>query len=528
MMTERLKNISARAILRKICMYLPTPAQTGAWAAIMLFASVTLVALLGRDTIVAPPTAETAYVEPRDLAYLSAADQGLYTMIQLAQSKAEFSKANRMMHQLSNRGLLGYMLAERYLAANYTASAEELTQWLAAYGDHPQAGKIAGLAVRRGAKVELADNEQPLKGEGYSDHLGRSSMPDSWFTGIAHWRDGEYSKASEIFTRISENEDLGSWHRAAAHFWAYRADDARGEKSSARVHLKEAASFHDTFYGLLASAKLGTLNVEADAPEVSDTLRDDPRAIRAALLVQLGDSDAAETELRALYAASDKSERAGIITLSSELNLSNLQLRLARMPGLSEEEARFARYPMPHYMVGLHEVMDSALLLAVARNESGFREVAKSPAGAVGMMQMLPSTARAVEKHVGEDLLRVSSMSDVNAPISERLSDPALSARYGAEYLKLVAREKSVEGNLIHLLVGYNAGVGRVISWKAMGGQMKDPLLYIESMPFNETRNYVMQVSAQYWIYQLMMDEQPTTLKTLAKGQWPKLPAVRS
>ena len=68
----------------------------------------------------------------------------------------------------------------------------------------------------------------------------------------------------------------------------------------------------------------------------------------------------------------------------------------------------------------------------------------------------------------------------------------------------------------------------RVISWKAMAGEMKDPLLYIESMPFAETRNYVMQVSAQYWIYQMMMDETPTTLKTLAKGQWPNISQARS
>lgn len=512
----------------RLSRYMPTAAQAGAWLAIALFMGLTGIALTGRDRIATTPDVEVTYEQPADPAQLSPADRGAYALIRQAQSAGDFARADSLISQLQNRGLLGYVLADRYLGPGYEASKEELSGWLAAYGDHPHTARIASLAKTRGAAVDLPATSQPLRGEGYGEHLGRTSMPDSWFTALGHWREGDWQSAATIFNSLSTDESLGDWQRAAAHFWAYRAADKLGNSDEAEQHLAKAAAFETTYYGLLARAARGSVRLDSEAPEVSDRLRNDPRAIRAALLVQLDDNDAAETELRALYGASGKHERTGIVTLASEMNLPNLQMRLARTPELSEAEAHFAKYPMPHYMVEQHGIMDSALLLAVARNESGFREVAQSTAGAVGMMQMLPSTARTVEKHVGEELLRSASASDASMPIAERLNNPALSARYGAEYLKLLANQSAIDRNLIHLLVGYNAGIGRVISWKAMAGEMKDPLLYIESMPFAETRNYVMQVSAQYWIYQMMMDETPTTLKTLAKGQWPSVPQPRA
>ena len=137
------------------------------------------------------------------------------------------------------------------------------------------------------------------------------------------------------------------------------------------------------------------------------------------------------------------------------------------------------------------------------------------------MMQMLPSTAQTVERRVGASLM-TADMATGNSVI-ERLSNPALAARYGAEYLKLLTREEHIGNNLIHMLIGYNAGPGTAASWKRAGANVSDPLLYIESIPYGETRNYVMQVLAQYWTYQLMMDERPESLKALSDGAWPML-----
>jgi soluble lytic murein transglycosylase-like protein len=461
-----------------------------------------------------------AFSDPGEL---SPGDVALYDAIFKAQADKDFDQADALIGQLGNTHLLGYVLAERYLARGYKPSDEELSLWLDNYADHPQAARISRLADHRGLDATDPENVKPLKGEGYTDHLGRSSMPDSWFTGLSQWRAGSYKSARKTFERVAKDTSLTPWQQAAAHYWAYRANLKQGDEHAATKHLNLAAEYPTTFYGLLAAEQLGERRLVVEAPEVSDALRRDPRAIRAALLVTLDRNDAAEEELRRLYNASSESDRPGIITLASELDMPNLQMRLAKTQGLSEAERIFAKYPAPYYMVKLHDVADPALLLAVARNESGFREVARSEAGATGMMQMLPSTARLVERNVGRERLQTASIGGSEAHITARLNQPELSARYGAEYLRMLATTPCISHNLVHLLVGYNAGPGTVISWKAAGRNIKDPLLYIESMPYAETRNYVMQVSAQYWIYQMMMDKQPATLATLAKGKWPMI-----
>lgn len=526
-MTRRVKKKTYS--LRNISRLVPRPAPAAAMLAIFTFMALTGLALTDRDRMAAPAipdvtaNANTSSYSPSEL---SPADRGLYAMIERAQEKKDYREADQLIDHLGNRYLIGYMLAERYLSPGYEVRDEELTAWLTNYADHPQAPHIAAIAKRRGIAFALAKSTAPLKGEGYSDHQGRSAMPDSWYTALNFWREGNYEQARSIFTKLSENEDLSDWQRSATYYWAYRAADKQGESHDAHASLKHAAEYPTTFYGLLAGKQLGSMNIAAEAPEVSDTLRNDPRAIRAALLVALDRNDDAEVELRALHGSVAKSERGGIVTLASELGMPNLQMRLSRTTGLTESEALFAHYPAPQYMVDLNPVMDSALLLAVARNESGFRELARNDSsGAMGMMQMLPSTARVVERRVGESLLREASASDSSAPLAERLNNPALSARYGAEYLKMMTREPAIGQNLVHLLIGYNAGPGTAANWKSAGRNINDPLLYIESIPYAETRNYVMQVSAQYWIYQMLLDRKPTTLSALAKGEWPQLAA---
>ncbi len=457
---------------------------------------------------------------PANPAELSPEDRGLYTMIFSAEAAGRTADADAMMVRLSNPRLIGYVLAERYQRPGATPTNEQLSQWLAQYRDHPQAKDIAALARARGIHAPLATTA-PLKGDGYSDHEGRAAMPDRWYTALSFWREGDVAAAAPIFQEVSTDGTLSDWQRAAAMFWSYRAAERLGDSHAAARALSETARYPTTFYGQLALEKQGHADLHPTAPTVSATLRADARTLRAGLLAQLSRTEDAEAELRALYTALPKAERKAVVTLAAELNLPNLQLRLARDEKLSSAEALYAAYPAPSYMQGMKAIIDPALLLAVARNESGFREVAQSPAGALGMMQMMPATARAVERRVGEKLLREASAADSAAPLADRLSNPALSARYGAEYLRMIASEPSVKRNLVHLLVGYNAGVGTVISWKAAGHGMDDPLLYIESIPYPETHNYVMQVMAQYWVYQQLLGAPTPSRAALVRGQWP-------
>ena len=515
-MKQLLTGILARLKAKQVSR--TTPLWVMGWVAAALILFLNPAPPANIDTPLTPREAVAATENPSEL---SAEDRGSYIMIREAHARGDFARADALIAQLNNRLLVGYMLSSRYLDHGYKASADELNDWLARYSDHPEASRIASLAVRAGLDVKLPKPVKPLRGEGYTDHEGRNAMPDGWFSALSFWREGDYAQAAPIFARVSEDESLSKWQRAAAYYWSYRANEKLGESSDAKAALKQAAAYPTTFYGMLAASTLGMRLEVPEAPEVLDHVRNDPRAIRAALLVQMDERDAAEDELRAFYSALSGSERGGIVTLASELGMPNLQMRLAKTAGLGAAEQLFAEYPAPTYMLDLSSIIDPALLMAVARNESGFREVAQSPAGAVGMLQMLPSTAIHVERAVGETLLRTASASSASLPVAERLNDPTLSARYGAEYLKILSKQPAIGRNIVHLLVGYNAGPGTVASWKANADKAHDPLLYVASIPYGDPRNYVMQVSAQYWSYRRMMGTTPTSLRALAKGEWP-------
>lgn len=456
-------------------------------------------------------------------ASLSDADVASYRSAFTAISHGTVQGIKETLATVENKRLVGYVLAQLYLSPNYTASSDELAEWVSLYSDHPQADKITRLALNRGASVPIIDQDAPLKGDGYAEHLGRSTMPDSWYRGLSLWREQNFKAAQPLFADIGNNKNLSSWQRAAGYYWAYRASDALHEDRLAHSHLQASSRFKTTFYGLLAIQQLGTRQAEAKAPHVTANLRNSPRALRASLLSQLGRNDEAEIELRYLYSAASKSERAGIITLAHELNFANLQVRLAGLSELSAEEEVFASYPLPQYVIDAQAEQPPSLMLAIARNESGFRDTASSGAGAVGLMQMLPSTASGIERRVGLDALRVASNGATLEPIAERLNDPATSVRYSAKYLEILSRQPAVGTNLVRILAAYNAGPGTVSNWQPMATKINDPLLYIESIPYPETRNYVMQVLAHSWVYAGLLGETPSSLKELSSGQWPTL-----
>lgn len=456
-------------------------------------------------------------------ATLSTSDITLYQLSFAAEEKNDFTSADQLMAQLGNRRLVGHLLAARYLSDTYTASREELADWLAHYRDHPEAARISKLATSHGMAAPAIRTETPLRGDGYADHLGRSGMPDGWYRALSLWRDKNYEEAYPLFAAVGEDDSLGSWQRAAGDYWAYRAADAQDETKLARQHLASASQYKTTFYGLLAAQQVvGAPELSAQAPHVSARLRDNPQAIRAALLVQIGRTEDAENQLRHLYSTASRSDRPGLVTLAHELGLANLQVRLASMEQLSEDEEIFASFPAPDFVLDAQTDLDAALMLAIARNESSFRDSVSSSAGARGIMQIMPATARGIERHVGLNALTVAS-TDTSQPLALRLNDPATSVRYSSEYLKILAREPNIGQNLIRVLAAYNAGPGAVSGWGAAAAKMDDPLLYIESIPYAETRNYVMQVMAQYWVYQLIRHETPRSLAALSRGHWPDL-----
>lgn len=460
----------------------------------------------------------------RDPRLLSDMDRALYTAIFDAQRNGDNETVDTLISQLDNQILLGHVLANRYLSPKYETTKQELADWLANYGDHPEAGKIVAIARRKGVDTDdiaAISDTRPLKGDGYVFHLGRTTMPDSWYRGLRLWKEGQFTTAAKTFSDIGDNEKLNSWQRSAGSYWAYRSLLRSGDSNAASDQLAHASEHPLTFYGQLALARQGSgLPIRATAPHVSYSLRNDPHVLRAAALSALDMTDAAELELRSLYTKLDESDRTGLVALAAEMSLANLQLRLAQQKDLSAGEALFGNYPMPGSMVeASREIVSPALVLAVARHESGFRDEVSSGAGAQGIMQMLPSTARAVVRHAELDVADSGNA----IPITKRLNDEAMSAQLGANYLQMLTREKAIGSNLMKILAGYNAGPGAVAGWSRTARSMNDPLLYLESIPYPETHNYVVQVMAHYWIYQTMMGQRPESLAQLARGEWPTL-----
>lgn len=494
-------------------------------------ATAVMLCVMGTATVFYAHVPPVAPVQPAPIitprTELSDQEKMLAETIFRAQKRGDFDYADELMAQLDNQILLGHMLASRYLDAKYDATPAELTVWLENYGDHPEAARIKALAQRKGASGEALDriatiDSAPLKGDGYIDHLGRRSMPDAFYRGLARWREKAYGAALKEFAATTEATKLGDWQQAAANYWAYRAAIRVKQDKDAYTYLTKASSFPVTFYGQLANQQLGNhAALMAAMPSVPARIAMSPAVLRARALAAANQRDLAEDELRQLVLVVDKDDRPAVLAVAGQLGLANLQVRLASLNNLSPAEKLFAQYPMPPWFMSVQSKIDPALMLSMARQESVFRDDIRSTMGATGMMQMLPSTARHVEASLSPETIALASTDD-SIPLSKQLSDPAVNIHLGAQYVAILARQPMVKNDLIRLIAAYNAGPGSVAGWQRMA-KIDDPLLYVESIPYPETRNYVMQVMAHQWVYQTLLGETPHSLVALATGQWPQL-----
>jgi soluble lytic murein transglycosylase-like protein len=101
------------------------------------------------------------------------------------------------------------------------------------------------------------------------------------------------------------------------------------------------------------------------------------------------------------------------------------------------------------------------------------------------------------------------------------VTEPVANMTLGQNYLHHLMDSKLVEGNLFYLLAAYNAGPGRLQEWKRNIDYNNDPLLFVESIPYAQTRNYVMQVMANYWIYSELTGKANYSVHALLHGHWP-------
>ncbi len=154
-------------------------------------------------------------------------------------------------------------------------------------------------------------------------------------------------------------------------------------------------------------------------------------------------------------------------------------------------------------------VIEPALVYGLARTESNFDAAAVSPAGARGLMQIMPVTARMISGNARLD--------------AAALHDPGLNLGLGQRVLLSLAARPGVGGDLLRLLAGYNAGGAGAESWAGQVRDGGDPLLFIEAIPLPETRNFVQRALTHSWIYAAQLGLPAPGLDDLAAGKRPRL-----
>jgi soluble lytic murein transglycosylase len=167
-----------------------------------------------------------------------------------------------------------------------------------------------------------------------------------------------------------------------------------------------------------------------------------------------------------------------------------------------------AMYPVPPWQPAAGFSVDKALLYGFMRQESAFNPKARSYVGAMGLMQLMPRTAQIVAA-------RYAPEAQGGNPY-----DPPVNISLGQGYIAALMGE--VDNNLVRTVAAYNGGPGNVIRWDNSLNASADPLLYIASIPLNETRDFVQRVLANYWMYQLRLGQPTPSLDQIAAHEWPR------
>jgi soluble lytic murein transglycosylase len=291
---------------------------------------------------------------------------------------------------------------------------------------------------------------------------------------------------------------------ARANYWRGRAAEAIGENDEMRASYEAAARYPTAYYGQLARAKLGLDKIELRLP-----LQPDPANVPAALdelvraadmLYTLGERDVV------LYFVTDLAEQSVDVTalvalgeLTARRSDARAMLQIGKAAlgrGLALDPYAFPTIGIPpHSPVGPQ--IDRSIIYSVARTESAFDQRDKSPANAVGLMQVTPEAGRDTAKRFG-----------IGYDWERMVSDPVYNTQMGAAELSALLQE--YKGCHIMTFAGYNAGRGRVRDWVKQYGDPRDPNVdavdWVERIPFSETRNYVQRVMENLQVYRVRFD----------------------
>ncbi|HEY0629303.1 MAG TPA: lytic transglycosylase domain-containing protein [Sphingomicrobium sp.] len=336
----------------------------------------------------------------------------------------------------------------------------------------------------------------------------------AWISGLASWRLHDWNAAHGSFREAASRAREPEFY-AAAHYWAARSAQASRRPQEVEPLLRAAARSQESFYGLLARETLGMDKRMPKGAEPRDMQRIEalPNVRRAAELAAIGWRSSAEELLRHQAKIGSPADHRSLVRVADKLNLAGAQFWLAHFgqPGAQVDAAD--RYPTPDWTPYNGWRVDPALAYAHIIQESNFRAEAVSPAGAVGLMQVRPGTAGDTARARGTTVTAAA------------LKDPLINIDYGQAFIELIRGKAATGGQLPKVIAAYNAGPVPVERWAYY--DRGDPLLWIESIPYWETRFYVPSVLRNMWVIQGLKGEPTPTLSSLAQHKWPEFPSKR-
>jgi soluble lytic murein transglycosylase len=365
---------------------------------------------------------------------------------------------------------------------------------------------LARQALRRGnvqRAYQLAAQNFGSEGSDYAE--------SEWLAGfIALTRMNDPGRAIGHFQRF-ERAVFTPISLGRAGFWLGLAHERAGQGAASRQAFARAAQHQTSFYGQLAAERVGT---GADARLAGNGSPDWRRSsimrssvVQAGYFLHLaGDEGRATQFFRHAGEGMGANDRAALAQMAIDLGRTHVGVRLAKDAAASGIIIPTQYYPM-HEIARTQWPVPTEFALAIARQESEFNPRAVSHAGARGIMQLMPATAQSVSRGLG-----------LGYDQGKLLSDPLYNARLGTTYLSQMLRDFG--GSYILAAAAYNAGPGRVRQWLGEYGDPRRPdvdtVVWIESIPFNETRNYVMRVMEALHVYRARMNGRAQPIRIVA------------
>lgn len=379
------------------------------------------------------------------------------------------------------------------------------------YPKAPQAGRAqfaaADIYDSQNKTNEAAALYSLLPKKFPKSRVGDDSM---WRLAWLHYRAGNWQQAHDTFKLLAA-QARGNNYETAAPYWEARTAERLGHKDAAiQIYQDIVANDRESYYQALAVQGLARNGVTA-AQSQRDIARNDNDSdvtlsseavfhlLRARELTQLKFRGMAVSELEEIHRRNQAAAIRLLLVREYEKNHAYaVSVRIANQLPDSVTERDLYRFPLAYWDTVKQRAeerdIDPYLIIALIRQESLFDAQARSPAAALGLMQLLPSTARRVGAQIG-----------FTVPSDQALFDPELNLTLGTQYLKDLMQRYS--NNWLKAIAAYNAGEAAVDRWNQLI-DTDDIEEFVERIPYRETRQYVKLVMRNHRIYKQLYDQQ--------------------